>query len=73
MVEGVIFLQENETLPPCDLSRKSGKAAFSTACPWDTQKFYMLGGSEFRLRQGFGPQAQNACTAQSAAPSAMGP
>ena len=48
MVEGVTFLQENEPLPPCDLSRKSGKAAFSTACPWDPWKLYMLGGSEFR-------------------------
>ena len=30
MVEGVTFSQENEPLPPCGLSRKSGFAAFST-------------------------------------------
>ena len=30
MVEVVTFLQENEPLPPCNLSRKSGFAAFST-------------------------------------------
>ena len=30
MAEGVTFLQENEPLPPCSLSRKSGEAAIAT-------------------------------------------
>ena len=33
----------------------------------------MLGGSEFRLHQGFVPQAQNACTAQKRRPTVWGP
>ena len=37
MVEGVTFSQENEPLPPCNLSRKSSFAAFSTR--WTTTSF----------------------------------
>lgn len=33
----------------------------------------MLGGSEFRLRQGFEPLAQNACTARKRRPAVRGP
>ncbi len=33
----------------------------------------MLGGNEFRLRQGFGPLAQNACTARMRRPTVWGP
>ena len=41
--------------------------------PGPTSLFYLSGGTEFRRHQGFGPTAQNAWTAQSAAPPSAGP
>ena len=44
-----------------------------SAPPGPPSLFYLSGGTEFRRHEGFGPTAQNAWTAQSAAPPSAGP
>ena len=50
-----------------------GSAPPGRGPPGPPSLFYLSGGTEFRRHQGFGPTAQNAWTAQSAAPPSAGP
>ena len=50
-----------------------GSAPPGRGPPGTPSLFYLSGGTEFRRHQGFGPTAQNAWTAQSAAPPSAGP
>ena len=50
-----------------------GSAPPGRGPPGTPSLFYLSGGTEFRRHQGFGPTAQNAWTAQNAAPPSAGP
>ena len=69
---GMDYLYSSTRRVRCSYRSLAARPTGATA-PAGPHSFHLLGGNESRRHQGFGPRAQNAWTAQSAAPPVAGP